>query len=120
MWKGAGEGAKDLICMTLGTGVGGGVIANGEIVHGVSGVLVRLDILQSLQKMLSHVIAGSPLLRNSSICDRYCTCCYAKIQETNKESMLRSMLAEEGRITSKDVFEALGQGDELAGEVVEK
>ena len=28
------------------------------------------------------------------------------------------MLAEEGRITSKDVFEALGQGDELAGEVV--
>ncbi len=37
MWKGAGEGAKDLICMTLGTGVGGGVIANGEIVHGVSG-----------------------------------------------------------------------------------
>ena len=41
MWKGAGEGAKDLICMTLGTGVGGGVIANGEIVHGVSGLLVR-------------------------------------------------------------------------------
>ena len=38
MWKGAGEGAKDLICMTLGTGVGGGVIANGEIVHGVSGL----------------------------------------------------------------------------------
>ena len=36
------------------------------------------------------------------------------------KSMLRSMLAEEGRITSKDVFEALGQGDELAGEVVEK
>ena len=35
--EGAGEGAKDLICMTLGTGVGGGVIANGEIVHGVSG-----------------------------------------------------------------------------------
>ncbi len=43
-----------------------------------------------------------------------------KIQETDKESILRSMLAEEGRITSKDVFEAHGQGDELAGEVVEK
>ncbi|MGQ0515987.1 ROK family protein, partial [Bacillus sp. D-CC] len=36
-----------------------------------------------------------------------------KIQETDKESLLRSMLAEEGRITSKDVFEAHGQGDEL-------
>ncbi|RBN36361.1 glucokinase, partial [Priestia megaterium] len=37
MWKGAGDGAKDLLCVTLGTGVGGGVIANGEIVQGVNG-----------------------------------------------------------------------------------
>ena len=37
MWKGAGNGAKDLVCVTLGTGVGGGVIANGAIVQGVSG-----------------------------------------------------------------------------------
>ena len=35
MWKGAGEGAKDLVCVTLGTGVGGGVIANGKVVQGV-------------------------------------------------------------------------------------
>ncbi|MGQ0419874.1 ROK family protein, partial [Bacillus sp. HC-Mk] len=38
----------------------------------------------------------------------------------NIERNMLSLLAEEGRITSKDVFEALGQGDELAGEVVEK
>ena len=37
MWKGAGEGSKNLICVTLGTGVGGGIIVNGEIVHGVNG-----------------------------------------------------------------------------------
>ncbi|MFP3471412.1 ROK family protein, partial [Micrococcus sp. SIMBA_144] len=34
---GAGDGAKDLVCVTLGTGVGGGVITNGNIVHGVKG-----------------------------------------------------------------------------------
>ena len=31
MWKGAGDGAKDIVCVTLGTGVGGGVITNGDI-----------------------------------------------------------------------------------------
>jgi len=37
MWKGAGEGAENLVCVTLGTGVGGGVIAGGKIVQGVNG-----------------------------------------------------------------------------------
>ena len=37
MWKGAGDGSKDLICVTLGTGVGGGIISNGEVVHGING-----------------------------------------------------------------------------------
>ncbi|MCI4170907.1 ROK family protein, partial [Bacillus spizizenii] len=33
----AGDGAKDVILVTLGTGVGGSIIANGEIVHGING-----------------------------------------------------------------------------------
>lgn len=37
-WKGAGNGADDLIVMTIGTGVGGGVIANGEIIAGANGM----------------------------------------------------------------------------------
>lgn len=37
MWKGGGRGYKNLVCVTLGTGVGGGVIMNGEIVNGSHG-----------------------------------------------------------------------------------
>ena len=37
MWIGAGDGAKDLVCVTLGTGVGGGVIADGNVVQGING-----------------------------------------------------------------------------------
>ncbi|KPD01098.1 Glucokinase [Geobacillus sp. BCO2] len=37
MWKGAGGGARHLLFVTLGTGVGGGVIANGAIVRGING-----------------------------------------------------------------------------------
>ncbi len=36
-WKGAGMGAKSLVCLTLGTGVGGGIILDGRIWHGSSG-----------------------------------------------------------------------------------
>ncbi|MFQ5956142.1 MAG: ROK family protein [Candidatus Brocadiales bacterium] len=37
-WKGAGRGAKCLICLTLGTGVGGGIILGGRVWHGASGI----------------------------------------------------------------------------------
>ena len=36
-WQGAGKGAQNVVGITLGTGVGGGIIANGEILRGVSG-----------------------------------------------------------------------------------
>jgi glucokinase len=37
-WMGAGRGVDDLILLTLGTGVGGGIISHGRIVHGASGM----------------------------------------------------------------------------------
>lgn len=37
MWKGAGSETRNLVCVTLGTGVGGGVIVNGNIVQGAKG-----------------------------------------------------------------------------------
>ena len=37
MWKGGGEGTKNLIMATLGTGVGGGIIVDGKIVTGAHG-----------------------------------------------------------------------------------
>ena len=37
MWKGGGEGSKSIIMVTLGTGVGGGIIVNGKIVTGAHG-----------------------------------------------------------------------------------
>ncbi len=37
MWKGGGQGHKNLVAVTLGTGVGGGIIINGEIMTGATG-----------------------------------------------------------------------------------
>lgn len=38
MWMGAGREVKDLILLTLGTGIGGGIILNGKVVHGFLGM----------------------------------------------------------------------------------
>lgn len=38
MWQGAGRGANHLVCITVGTGIGGGLILNGDIYHGSSGL----------------------------------------------------------------------------------
>ena len=37
MWQGGGKGYQNVIMVTLGTGVGGGVIVNGQIIHGTNG-----------------------------------------------------------------------------------
>ncbi len=38
MWLGAGRGVKDLILLTLGTGIGGGIVINGKVLHGFLGM----------------------------------------------------------------------------------
>jgi glucokinase len=38
MWRGAGKDVKDLILLTLGTGIGGGIIINGRVLHGFLGM----------------------------------------------------------------------------------
>ena len=45
-WKGAGENQPDVVFMTLGTGVGGGIVAEGKLLHGVAGAqsTTSLDI----------------------------------------------------------------------------
>ena len=37
-WKGAGRKVDSLVCLTLGTGIGGGIILNGEVWHGADGM----------------------------------------------------------------------------------
>ena len=57
MWKGAGNGAKDLICITLGTGVGEASLSMGTLSMAVKALQERLAMLPLLQMMDIYVIA---------------------------------------------------------------
>ena len=116
MTYGAARGMKDFIMITLGTGVGSGIVINGQLVYGHDGFAGELG----------HVVVRR---ENGRLCGCGKTGCleaYASatgvartarelLEATDRKSVLRNMPAES--ITSKDVFEAAMEGDELAKEI---
>ncbi|EKD31982.1 MAG: hypothetical protein ACD_77C00203G0005 [uncultured bacterium] len=117
MTYGAARGMKNFIMITLGTGVGSGIVINGEVVYGHDGFAGELG----------HTTA----VRNNG---RQCNCgrtgcleTYASaiglartarewLDSSNELSVLRNIPE---NITSKDVFEAAYQGDALAKRIFE-
>jgi glucokinase len=116
MWKGAGDGAKDLICVTLGTGVGGGIIANGEVVHGVNGAGGEIGHITVVPEGGAPCNCGKTgcieTIASATGIVRIAT---EKLATAEKKSMLHTI----SEITSKDVFDAADKGDSLAEEIVD-
>ncbi|WVE36146.1 ROK family glucokinase, partial [Priestia megaterium] len=121
MWKGAGDGAKDLLCVTLGTGVGGGVIANGEIVQGVNGAAGEIGHITSIPEGGAPCNCGKTgCLETIASATGIVRLTMEELTETDKPSELRTVLEQNGQVTSKDVFDAARSKDELAMHVVDK
>ncbi|MBM6866331.1 ROK family protein [Bacteroides caecigallinarum] len=117
MTYGAARGLRDFIMITLGTGVGSGIVVNGQLVYGHDGFAGELG----------HVIVE----RDGRTCgcgrkgclETYCSA--TGVARTAREflvarsepSLLREIPAEE--IVSKDVYDAAIKGDKLAQEIFE-
>ena len=118
MTYGAARGVKDFIMITLGTGVGSGIVVNGQMVYGANGMAGELG----------HVIMKR---NNGRICGCGCSgcletyCSATGVARTAREflelrtepSILRNMPTDE--ITSKDVFDAAMAGDKMSKEIFE-
>lgn len=113
---GAGKGGADMVLLTLGTGVGGGIVVNGKVLHGA----------HQIGAELGHMIVvpeGEPCGCGQKGClERYCSATFIARMATRmiKEQGRRSCLAakvENGGIDAKDINDARKAGDELAAEV---
>ena len=116
MTYGAARGMKNFIMITLGTGVGSGIVINGDVVYGHDGFAGELG----------HTCA---VRNNGRICGCGKTGCleaYASamgvartareiLELTDRKTLLRNIPAE--NITSKDVFDAAIQNDEVAKDI---
>lgn len=117
MWRGAGDGAKDVLCVTLGTGVGGGIIANGDILHGVSGTAGEIG------HITVKPIDGAPCNCGKSGCLETIASATGIVRLT-KELLLKGKVSSANlkveQLTAKDVFVAAQEQDELALDVIKE
>ncbi|MFC7320878.1 ROK family glucokinase [Halobacillus campisalis] len=113
-WLGAGRGVKNLIAVTLGTGVGGGIIANGEILNGANGTAGEIG------HVTVKTTGGAPCNCGRSGCLETETSATAIVRKA-KEAIVKephSALSSIKEITAKDVFVTAKQGDIAAQQIL--
>ncbi|WP_100488608.1 ROK family glucokinase [Sporolactobacillus pectinivorans] len=121
MWQGAGQGAENLICVTLGTGVGGGIICDGDILHGVSGMAGEIGHMTVIPKDGSPCNCGKTgCLETVSSATGIRRLALEALDYNDSDSILRDIFEQKGDITAEDVFNCTAKGDPLSSAVAEK
>lgn len=116
MWLGAGKGHENVVMVTLGTGVGGGIILGGKILTGQNGaggeighICVNYEETESCgcgkQGCLEQYASATGITRLAK----------RRLAKNEDASLLRTQ-----EISSKTVFDALKEGDAVAEEIVEE
>lgn len=116
---GAAKGAKNAVCITLGTGVGGGIIIDGKIYSGsnfagaeIGHTVIEVDGPQCScgRKGCFEVFSSATgLIRMTK-----------EAMAENPDSIMNKMAEEKGKVTARTSFDAMRAGDETAKAVVDK
>lgn len=112
-YAGAGRGSKRFVTITLGTGIGGGIIHNGKIYHGSNGMAGEVG-------HMSIVHGGEPCPCGRRGCwERYASASALKrltsqVLEKNPDSILRRVVDENhGHVSGQSAFIAAREGDPI-------
>jgi glucokinase len=117
-WVGAARGARDAVCFTLGTGIGGGIVVDGKLVHGASDVAAEIGHITidvngrrcgcGNDGCLEAYASGPAIARRA-----------IEAVEAGAASTIPALVGHDlSKITAQTVFEAVAQGDALADELV--
>ena len=116
MWKGGGAGQKNMVMVTLGTGVGGGVIVGGKVITGSHGAGGEIG----------HVCVNYEETDTCGCGNRGCLEQYAsatgivRLAKKKLANETRKTMLDPEHVTAKDVFDAVKADDEVAKEVAEE
>jgi glucokinase len=116
-WKGGGAGCSSMVFATLGTGVGGGIVVNGNVIHGTHGAGGEIGHMVLNRNEPALCSCGK-----RGCVEQYCSATgivrLAKqhLSQTQAPSSLRSY----DPLTCKDVFDAAADGDATAQEILEQ
>lgn len=116
-WKGAGNQAKNLIAITLGTGVGGGIIANGSILNGENGTAGEIG----------HVTVepeGYPCNCGRNGCLETIASATGMVHQATRaieqhpNSTLKLFYEQNEKVTTKDIFDLAHKGDTVCKDII--
>ena len=112
MWKGAARGRKNLLFVTLGTGVGGGIILNGEVLngcHSAGGEIGHIPIRSDENRLCG--CGGINCLETFASANGFVLSMRKKLDQLNVSWP---------EITPPNIFEKVAQNDEAANEVFDE
>lgn len=118
VWKGNAQGCKDAIFLSVGTGIGAGILINGDILRGsgdIAGCIGWMSLHTPFRKeflecgSFEYFASGTGIARTAKA---------AMAKDTENSVVLSKLVLDE--ITSHDVFDAYNKGDKIAVEVISR
>ena len=93
-WKGAGKGSKSMVCLTIGTGIGGSVILDGKLLNGIGYTAGEIGYMDVNGSYIQNIASSRYLVEK------------VQKEKEEKEGMTDA-------ITGVDIFELAKKGDEI-------
>ena len=116
LWKGGGQGYNNIVAVTLGTGIGGGIIIGGEILAGATGAGGEIGHIHVEDNETEECSCGNHgCLEQYGSATGITRLARRALEASDKESVLRK-----GELSAKAVFDAVKEGDELAIEIAKQ
>ncbi|AKP03657.1 ROK family glucokinase [Companilactobacillus pabuli] len=118
-WQGAGNNADDVVFVTLGTGVGGGIIANGKLIQGQNGAAGEIGHVTVDPNGFMCTCGKRGCLETIASATGIVRVARDRASEYAGNSELKAMLDDGQDISAKDVFDLAKKDDDLAMMVVD-
>lgn len=116
MWRGGGMGYTNLVAVTLGTGVGGGIIINGHILTGATGAGGEIGHIHVQDDEEDTCGCG-----NHGCLEQYASATgIVRIANRKLKASTQASILRDGEVSAKTVFDAVKAGDALAVEIAEE
>ncbi len=116
LWLGGGKGHKNLVMITLGTGVGGGIINQGKIVNGSNGAGGEIGhITVNYEETASCGCGRQGCLEQYASATGLVRLAKQHLEKDTRKSVLR-----EEEVSAKTIFDGVKAGDEVACEIAEE
>ena len=93
-WRGAGKGSKSMVCLTIGTGIGGSVILDGKLLNGIGYTAGEIGYMDVNGNYIQNIASSKYL-----------------VEKVQKEKVEREGITD--TITGVDIFELAKRGDEI-------